>query len=62
VNADSADGTFTDYIKSPEVLAKIDLGLQLFRADRFEVRAGYTADIGHSFLSQSASARVAYHF
>jgi hypothetical protein len=62
VGADPANGTFTDYIKSPEVLAKVDLGIQMFRAGGFEVRAGYTADIGHSFLSQSASARFAYHF
>jgi hypothetical protein len=62
VGADSANGTFTDYIKSPEVLAKIDLGLQLFRAGGYEVRAGYTADIGSSFLSQTATARFAYHF
>jgi len=62
VGADARTGTFNDYIKSPEVLGKIDLGLQLFRNNRFEVRAGYTADIGNSFLSQTATARFAYHF
>lgn len=61
-NADSANGTFTDHIKSPEVLAKVDLGLQMFRADGYEVRAGYTAAFGNSFLSQSATARFVYHF
>ncbi|OWT70204.1 MULTISPECIES: autotransporter outer membrane beta-barrel domain-containing protein [unclassified Achromobacter] len=60
--ADSANGTFNDYIKSPEVLGKVDLGVQLFRAGGYEFRAGYTADIGHSYLSQSATARFAYHF
>jgi outer membrane autotransporter protein len=62
VNSDSADGTFTDYVKSPEVLAKVDLGVQVFRAGGYEVRAGYTADIGNHFTSQSATARFAYHF
>jgi hypothetical protein len=62
VGADSSNGTFTDYIKSPEVLGKVDLGVQLFRAGGYEFRAGYTADIGHSFVSQSATARFAYHF
>jgi hypothetical protein len=61
-NADSANGSFTDYIKSPEVLAKIDLGLQLFRAGGYELRAGYSADIGSHFTSQTATARFAYHF
>ncbi|ANN76428.1 autotransporter outer membrane beta-barrel domain-containing protein [Bordetella flabilis] len=62
VGASSANGTFTDYIKSPEVLGKVDLGVQVFRAGGFELKAGYTADFGHSFLSQTASARFAYHF
>jgi hypothetical protein len=62
IGANSANGTFTDQIKSPEVLAKIDLGVQMFKANGFEARAGYTADIGHSYLSQSATARFTYHF
>jgi uncharacterized protein YhjY with autotransporter beta-barrel domain len=60
--ASSATGTFTDYIKSPEVLGKVDVGVQFFRVDGFEMKASYTADIGHSFLSQTASARFVYHF
>jgi hypothetical protein len=62
VAASSANGTFTDYVKSPEVLAKIDLGLQFFRVGGFEMKAGYTADLGKSFSNQTASARFAYHF
>jgi uncharacterized protein YhjY with autotransporter beta-barrel domain len=62
VAASSANGTFNDYVKSPEVLGKIDLGLQLFRAGGFEMKAGYTADLGKSFSNQTASARFAYHF
>ncbi|MGK9170994.1 hypothetical protein KXR53_32155 [Inquilinus limosus] len=62
VGASSANGTFSDHIDSPEVLGRIDVGLQLFRAGGFELKGEYTADIGGSFLSQSASARAAYHF
>ena len=60
--ASSANGTFSDRIDSPEVLGRIDVGLQLVRAGGFELKGEYTADIGGSFLSQSASARAAYHF
>ncbi|WP_429225763.1 hypothetical protein [Inquilinus ginsengisoli] len=60
--ASSANGTFSDHIDSPDVLGRIDVGVQLFRAGGFELKGEYTADIGGSFLSQSASARAAYHF
>jgi uncharacterized protein YhjY with autotransporter beta-barrel domain len=60
--ASSANGTFSDHIDSPDVLGRIDVGLQLFRAGGFELKGEYSADIGGSFLSQSASARAAYHF
>ncbi|MFI0849578.1 autotransporter domain-containing protein, partial [Mesorhizobium sp. IMUNJ 23232] len=61
-NQTSTNGTFNDYIETPDVLGRIDLGIQLYSVSGFEVKAGYTADIGDSFLSQSASARLAYHF
>ncbi|WP_395672701.1 hypothetical protein [Inquilinus sp.] len=62
VGASSANGTFSDQIDSPEVLGRIGVGVQLFRSGGFELKGEYTADIGGSFLSQSASARAAYHF
>ncbi|TSD90203.1 autotransporter outer membrane beta-barrel domain-containing protein [Mycobacterium sp. KBS0706] len=62
VGASSANGTFSDQIDSPEVLGRIDVGVQLFRAGGFELKGEYSADVGGSFLSQSASARAAYHF
>ncbi|GAB3325623.1 autotransporter [Bordetella tumulicola] len=62
LGASSADGTFTDYVKSPELLGKIDIGVQIFRLGGMEMKAGYTADFGNSFVSQTASARFAYHF
>lgn len=53
------NGTFTEVLESPELLGKLDLGLQLYSGNGFEVKAGYSADIGDSFLSHSASARLA---
>jgi hypothetical protein len=44
------------------VVGNIDLGVQLYRADGFEVKAEYKVNIGGSFLSQRVSARLAYHF
>ncbi|HYG42441.1 MAG TPA: hypothetical protein VEA17_05925, partial [Bordetella sp.] len=61
-NASGDNGTFTDHIKAPELLGKLDLGLQLFRAGGFEVKAGYSVDFSDSFVSQTANARFAYHF
>jgi outer membrane autotransporter protein len=62
VSATVDNGTFTDFLESPEFLGKLDLGLHLYSGSGFEVKAGYSADIGGSFLSQSASARLAIHF
>ena len=62
VGAPWANGTFSDHIDFPEVLGRIDVRLQLFRAGGFELKGEYTADIGGSFLSLSASARFAYDF
>jgi uncharacterized protein with beta-barrel porin domain len=56
------NGTFTDHLEAPEVLGRIDFGLQLYSGNGFEVKAGYTADIGESFLSQSANARIGFQF
>jgi hypothetical protein len=62
VSETANNGTFRDYLESPELLGRIDVGVQLYRAGGFEMKAGYTADIGGSFLSQSASARFSYDF
>ncbi|GAB4065482.1 autotransporter [Ancylobacter sonchi] len=62
INATANNGTFLTYIETPEVLGRLDLGLQYFRANGIELKVGYTADIGEDYLSQSASVRFAYHF
>jgi hypothetical protein len=51
VGASSANGSFSDQIDSPEVLGRIDVGLQLFRAGGLELKGEYTADVGGAFLS-----------
>jgi outer membrane autotransporter protein len=56
------NGSFTDHLESPDFLGRIDLGLQVYSDNGFEVKAGYTADIGDSFLGQTASARIGFHF
>jgi uncharacterized protein with beta-barrel porin domain len=62
VGASTADGTFRSFLDGPSVLGDFDVGVQLYRAGGFEVKAEYTANIGGSFASQGASARLAYHF
>jgi hypothetical protein len=62
VGAAPEDGTFRSFLNSPGVVGNVELGVQLYRAGGFEVKAEYDASIGGSFLSQSASARLAYHF
>jgi hypothetical protein len=62
VGAQAADGTFANYIRSPDLLENLDLGLQLYREGGFEVRAGYMLRAGGEFLAQGGSARVAFHF
>ncbi|HTJ62973.1 MAG TPA: hypothetical protein VL899_04110 [Alphaproteobacteria bacterium] len=62
VSETSDHGTFRDYIDSPDALGKIDLGIRFYRADGLELKAGYSADVGGSFVSQSASAQLSYRF
>ena len=57
-----ADGTFQTFIKSPSVLGKLDVGVQLYQVGGFEVKAEYSVMSGSAYLSQSASARLAFHF
>ena len=44
------------------VLASVDVGLQLYRAGSFEARAEYSLKGANNYLSQTAAARIAYHF
>jgi len=55
-------GTFRTYTELPSALASVDVGLQLYRAGSFEARAEYSVKGANNYLSQTAAARVAYHF
>jgi len=61
-NATTNNGSFRAYIDMPEVLGRLDVGMQLYHSGGFEVKAGYIADFGNSYLSQTASARLSYRF
>jgi uncharacterized protein with beta-barrel porin domain len=56
------DGSFQTSVKSPGVLGNLDVGVQVYRVGELEVKAEYTLHAGDAYTSQSASARVAYHF
>jgi hypothetical protein len=62
VGALPSDGTFRSFTTSPSVLGNLDFGLQLYRKGGFEAKVEYGLEVGSSFLSQSGSARFAYHF
>ena len=58
----SADGVFHSELASPVATANFAAGVQLYRAGGLEMKAEYDAVIGGSYVSQSASARLAYDF
>src|SRR5262249_309367 len=62
VGASPADGTFRTFMKAPGVLGDFSAGVQLYRAGGFEVKAEYDLKAAGSYLSQSGSARFAWHF
>jgi hypothetical protein len=62
VGAQPGDGTFQTFINSPNVLGDVDVGVQLYRAGGFEVKAEYALKAGNPYVSQTGSLRAAYHF
>jgi hypothetical protein len=58
----SEDGTFTTKLKSPDVTGNLNLGVQLYEASGFDVRAEYNLRGGDRFLSQGGSLRLGYRF
>ncbi|MGH7057977.1 MAG: autotransporter outer membrane beta-barrel domain-containing protein, partial [Acetobacteraceae bacterium] len=58
----SQDGTFQSFLRAPDVLGNLELGVQLYRAGGFEVEARYDVHAAGSFLSQGGNLRLAYHF
>ena len=56
------DGAFQTTIKSPNVTGNLDLGVQLYHASGFDMRAEYNLRGGDSFLSQGGTLRLGYRF
>jgi uncharacterized protein with beta-barrel porin domain len=57
-----SDGSFATTVTSPNVLGDLAIGVQLYQADGFEVKADYDTQVGHAFFSQGGTLRLAYHF
>lgn len=55
-------GAFQATVVGPNVLATLEAGLQIYRAHGFEAKAAYGLSAGTSYLNQSATLRLAWHF
>ncbi|WP_295137581.1 autotransporter outer membrane beta-barrel domain-containing protein [uncultured Reyranella sp.] len=55
-------GSFQASVSGPNVLATLEAGLQVYRAHGFEAKAAYGLSTGTSYLNQSATLRLAWHF
>jgi hypothetical protein len=62
VGALAADGSFQTVVTSPDVVGVLDLGVQLYRAGRWEAKGEYGLRAGGSYVAQNAGVRLAYHF
>ncbi len=62
VGALAEDGTFQTFIRSPNVLGDVDVGVQVYRDRGFEVKAEYGLSAGGAYVSQTGRLRAAYHF
>lgn len=55
-------GSFQITTWGPSVMANAEIGVQLYRANGFEMKAEYILSAGDSLLTQMASLRGAWHF
>jgi outer membrane autotransporter protein len=62
VGASAANGTFDVVTNGPDVLGRLNLGVEVFQASGFQVRAQYGLQAGQNYLSQSLSANLVYRF
>jgi hypothetical protein len=62
VGANPADGAINAKISSPAVFGKANLGVQLYRAGRFDLRAEYGVQVAGNYFSQRGMLSAAYHF
>lgn len=55
-------GSFQAPVSGPDVLGTLEAGLQVYRSHGFEAKAAYGLTAATSYLSQSATLRLAWHF
>lgn len=55
-------GSFQATVAGPNVLGTLEAGLQVYRAQGFEAKAAYGLSTATSYLNQSATLRLAWHF
>ncbi|MFO7746366.1 MAG: hypothetical protein R6V42_00980 [Orrella sp.] len=62
VGAQSANGTFDVVTDGPNVLGRLNLGLQVYEQEGYEVRAQYGLQAGKDYWSQSVSFNAMFRF
>ncbi len=62
VGANASNGNFQNTSSAVPVLGRVNVGVQLFAKDGWEVQATYGLQAGNNYLSQVGTARIAYHF
>jgi outer membrane autotransporter protein len=58
----SSLGTFDVITDGPEILGRLNLGIQAFHSENVEVRAQYGLLLGDGYLSQSVTANLTWRF
>lgn len=62
VGSSAALGTFDVITDGPEMLGRLNLGIQVFQSDSLEVRAQYGLLVGDGYWSQDVSANLVWRF
>jgi uncharacterized protein with beta-barrel porin domain len=62
VGASAANGTFDVVTNGPDVLGRLNLGVEVFQTNGIQVRAQYGLQAGENYWSQSLSANLVYRF
>jgi outer membrane autotransporter protein len=62
VGASDLNGTFDVVNEGPDLLGRLNLGVQAYAKDGYEVRAQYGLQAGDNYISQSLSANLTYRF
>ena len=62
VGAQAANGTFDVITDGPNVLGRLNLGMQVYEQAGYEVRAQYGLQAGENYWSQSVSINAVFRF